>query len=107
MASSNIFSASLSGLNAAMYEMNTTQNNIANASTPGYTRQQVTLTAQSVPASSGSGFIGQGVNVTGVVRLYNQFLTSQVLQQQGQASYLTTYLSSMTQVNNLVSNATS
>lgn len=107
MASSNIFSASLSGLNAAMYEMNTTQNNIANASTPGYTRQQVTLSAQSVPASSGSGFIGQGVNVTGVVRLYNQFLTSQVLQQQSQASYLTTYLSSMTQVNNLVSNATS
>ncbi len=47
MASSNIFSASLSGLNAAMYEMNTTQNNIANASTPGYTGQQATLSAQS------------------------------------------------------------
>jgi flagellar hook-associated protein 1 FlgK len=106
MGSSNIFSSSLSGLNAAMYEMNTTQHNIANANTPGYTRQVVTLGTQPAQAS-GSGFIGQGVSVTGVKRMYDQFLTSQVLQQQGQASYLNTYLGSMTQVDNLVSNTTS
>jgi flagellar hook-associated protein 1 FlgK len=106
MGSNNIFSSSLSGLNAAMYEMNTAQHNIANASTPGYTRQQVTLGTQSAQAS-GSGFIGQGVSVTGVKRIYDQFLTTQVLQQQGQASYLNTYLGSMTQVDNLVSNTTS
>lgn len=104
---SNIFSASLSGLNAAMYGMNTTQNNIANASTPGYTREQVTLSAQANTSSSGSGFVGQGVNVSGVVRLYDQFLTGQVLQQQSQASYLNSYLTSVTQVDNLVSNSTS
>ena len=106
MSSSNIFSASLSGLNAAMYEMNTTQHNIANANTPGYTRQQVTLTSQAA-AAAGGGFVGQGVSVVGVKRLYDQFLTTQVLQQQGQASYLSTYLASMNQVNSLVSNTTS
>jgi len=107
MGSNNIFGASLSGLNAAMYGMNTTQNNIANASTPGYTREVVNLSEQSTSVSSGSGFVGQGVNVSGVVRLYDQYLTSQVQQQQSQSSYLNTYLTSATQVNNLLSNTTS
>ena len=107
MGSNNIFGASLSGLNAAMYGMNTTQNNIANASTPGYTRQTVNLSEQSTSVSSGSGFVGQGVNVSGVVRLYDQYLSSQVQQQQSQSSYLNTYLTSATQVNNILSNTTS
>lgn len=102
----NVFSASLSGMNAAMYGITTTQHNIANASTPGYTRQQVTLSS-STAVATGAGFIGQGVSVTGVKRLYDQFLTGQVLQQQGQSTYLTSYLASMNQVNSLVSNTTS
>lgn len=103
---SNVFSASLSGMNAAQYGLATTQHNIANASTPGYTRQM--LMTSSLPAqATGSGFVGQGVSVAGVVRSYDQFLTGQVRQVQTQASYLTTYLASMTQVDNLVSNATS
>ncbi len=103
MGSNNIFAASLSGLNAAMYELNTTQNNIANANTPGYTREQVTLS----PVSAGADTVGQGVNVVGVKRMYDQFLTTQLLQQQNQASYQNTYLSSMTQINNLVSSTSS
>lgn len=103
---SNIFSASLSGMNAAQYGLATTQHNIANASTPGYTRQAVQTTARAAQAS-GAGFVGQGVDVTGVVRNYDAFLTGQVRQVQSQASYLNTYLSSMTQVDNLVSNSTS
>lgn len=103
---SNIFSASLSGMNAAQYGLSTTQHNIANASTPGYTRQS--LLTNSLPAqATGAGFVGQGVSVAGVVRSYDQFLTGQVRQVQSQASYLTSYLSSMTQVDNLVSNSTS
>ncbi len=101
MGSNNIFAASLSGLNAAMYELNTTQNNIANANTPGYTREQVMLS----PVTAGAGFVGQGVDVVGVKRIYDQFLTTQLLQQQNQASYQNTYLASMTQINNLVSSA--
>ncbi len=103
MGSNNIFAASLSGLNAAMYELNTTQNNIANANTPGYTREQVSLS----PVTAGAGTVGQGVDVVGVKRMYDQFLTTQLLQQQNQASYQNTYLSSMTQVNNLLSSTSS
>jgi len=98
---SNIYSASLSGMNAAQYGLATTQHNIANASTPGYTRQQMVVTARASQAT-GAGFVGQGVDVGSVVRTYDEFLTTQVRQEQSQASYLSTYLSSMTQMDNLV-----
>ncbi|MDO8350823.1 MAG: flagellar hook-associated protein FlgK [Gallionella sp.] len=98
---SNIYSASLSGMNAAQYGLATTQHNIANASTPGYTRQQMVVTARSSQAT-GAGFVGQGVDVGSVVRTYDEFLTTQVRQEQSQASYLSTYLSSMKQMDNLV-----
>jgi flagellar hook-associated protein 1 FlgK len=100
---SNIFNAALSGMNAAQYEITTTQNNISNASTPGYTRQQVLLNpAQGQQFSS--GYVGQGVDVTGVRRIYDQYLTSQVLQQQTQASYLASYQTAIAQIDNMLSN---
>ena len=98
---SNIFSASLSGMNAAQYALTTTEHNIANANTPGFTRQ-VTQVSSRTAQASGAGFIGQGVDVVGVQRIYDQFLTTQVRQEQSQASYLNTYLTSMKQIDNLV-----
>lgn len=98
---SNIFGASLSGMNAAQYGLNTTQHNIANANTPGYTRQSTLLSSQA-GQFTGVGFVGQGVAVAGVVRSYDQFLTTQVRQEQSQASYLSTYLASITQIDNMV-----
>ncbi|MDO9010742.1 MAG: flagellar hook-associated protein FlgK [Gallionella sp.] len=98
---SNIYSASLSGMNAAQYGLATTQHNIANASTPGYTRQQMVVTARGSLAT-GAGFVGQGVDVGSVIRTYDEFLTTQVRQEQSQASYLSTYLGSMKQMDNLV-----
>lgn len=98
---SNIFSASLSGMNAAQYALTTTEHNIANANTPGYTRQQVLVNSRQAQAT-GAGFLGQGVDVVGVRRIYDQFLTTQVRQEQSQASYLTTYLTAMKQMDNMV-----
>ena len=98
---SNIFSASLSGMNAAQYALTTTEHNIANANTPGFTRQQVLVSSRAAQAS-GAGFIGQGVDVAGVQRIYDQFLTTQVRQEQSQSSYLSAYLTAMKQVDNLV-----
>ncbi len=98
---SNIYSASLSGMNAAQYGISTTQHNIANASTPGYSRQMLVLNSR-IAQGSGSGFVGQGVDVTGVKRNYDQFLTTQVRQEQSQASYLSSYLGAMKQIDNMV-----
>lgn len=53
-----------------------TGNNIANANTQGYSRQEAQLaTAQG--QYTGAGFFGQGVNVTTVARSYDRFLTAQ------------------------------
>ncbi|ADL55082.1 flagellar hook-associated protein FlgK [Gallionella capsiferriformans] len=98
---SNIYSASLSGMNAAQFALSTTQHNIANANTPGYSRQTMLVNSRAAQAT-GAGFVGQGVDVTGVVRNYDQFLTTQVRQEQTQASYLSTYLTSMKQIDNMV-----
>ena len=51
-----------------------TGNNIANASTPGYSRQHAELVT-SFSRQSGSGFFGQGVDVATVSRAHSDFLT--------------------------------
>ena len=97
----DLFTSALSGMNAAQLGLATTEHNIANASTPGFTRQQILLGSRA-GQQTGGGFIGQGVDVTGVRRIYDQFLNTQVLQEQNQASYLTAYHSAMKQIDNLI-----
>lgn len=97
----DLFSSALSGLNAAQVGMSTTEHNIANATTPGYTRQQV-VTSSRIGQQTGAGFIGQGVDVSNVRRIYDQFLNAQVLQEQAQSSYLNAYHAAMKQIDNLV-----
>ena len=50
--------------------------NIANANTPGYSRQAVVLTT-SPGQFTGAGFFGKGVDVQTVVRSHNEFLTKE------------------------------
>jgi flagellar hook-associated protein 1 FlgK len=101
----DLFTSALSGMNAAQIGLATTEHNIANASTPGYTRQEVQLSPRAAQ-QSGAGFVGEGVSVAGVKRIYDQFLNTQVLQEQTQASYLGTYYSVMKQIDNLVADPT-
>jgi len=56
--------------------MQTTGHNIANANTPGYSRQTVNV-ATSGGQFSGAGFFGKGVDVSSVQRASNKFLTMQ------------------------------
>jgi flagellar hook-associated protein 1 FlgK len=57
--------------------LSTIGNNIANANTPGYSRQTVEL-ATAGSQSTGSGFFGKGVDVATVTRSHNEFLTREV-----------------------------
>src|ERR1700716_4320676 len=74
----------LSGLQAAQAAINTTGQNIANANTAGYSRQQVVqternpLTIPSLSSVTGNGSqVGLGVDVTTIRRIHDQFLDSQ------------------------------
>ncbi len=72
----NVLSTGLSGLLAMQRALDTTSQNIANATTEGYVRQRVELqTRTSVPV--GTAWVGNGVEVGTVARQVNQFLIDQ------------------------------
>ena len=98
---SGIFNVAVSGLNAAQTGVLTTSHNIANASTPGYSRQQIVQTTNT-PQFTGAGFIGKGTNVETIQRVYNQFLTGQVLSAQTGAAEMDSYLAQIRQIDNLL-----
>lgn len=63
-----------SALMAQQMAISTTGQNIANVNTPGYTRQRVNLVSTAIPSPLGP--FGTGVDATGVVRIYDQFLNA-------------------------------
>lgn len=96
-----VMGVSVSALSAAQVGLQTTGHNIANANTPGFSRQEVVM-GTNHPNYTGSGFVGQGVNVETVKRAYSQFLTGQVLAEQSQASMLGTYHAQIQQLDNVI-----
>ncbi len=64
-----------SGLSAAEIATATTGHNIANANNDYYTRQRV-VTSASVPFHSTPGDIGEGVQVTQITRIHDEFVYS-------------------------------
>jgi len=73
---SGLMSIGKSAMFANYAALQTAGNNIANANTPGYSRQDVQF-ADAPGQFTGSGFFGKGVDVTTVARSYDQFLTNQ------------------------------
>ncbi len=76
---SSLLSLGTSALNAAQVGLRTTGHNIANVNTAGYTRQ-VAVQAAATPQFTGSGYLGRGVDVETVRRVYSDFLTAQAHQ---------------------------
>jgi flagellar hook-associated protein 1 FlgK len=76
MSSSALMSIGTRAMFANYSSMQTTGHNIANAQTPGYSRQTVDL-ATSGGQSTGAGFFGKGVDVVTVQRATDKFLTTQ------------------------------
>ncbi|HJX64467.1 MAG TPA: flagellar hook-associated protein FlgK [Polyangia bacterium] len=67
------------GLSAIQAKAATTSNNIANANTPGYARQQANLAEATPSALAGNrGYIGGGVFLVNVTQTRDQFVESQL-----------------------------
>lgn len=94
-----------SALAAAQLGIATSGHNIANANTPGYSRQ-ILLQSAAAAQNDGGSFIGQGTKVGDVKRIYNQFIAQQVNSTQSSKNAASTYLSQVTQVSNLLSDQT-
>ncbi|RRJ74092.1 flagellar hook-associated protein FlgK [Pandoraea apista] len=101
----SLINIGMSGLNASQFALNTTGNNISNSGTAGYNRQIVNY-AQQNSQFTGMGYLGQGVLVTDVSRVYDQFLSNQVNQAQTQYSQLNTYYQQISQINNALGSST-
>lgn len=100
----SIFGIGLSGLAAAQAGLATTGHNISNANTPGFHRQQI-VQNPAIPQLTGGGFLGQGVQVSTVKRIYSQFIDDQVIQAQTQSSHLDSYLTQINQLDNMLADA--
>src|SRR5690606_9888365 len=73
----SLISIGVSGLIANQMALGTTGNNITNANVAGYSRQRVDQVT-SPEQYSGVGYIGSGVQVTGVRRIVEQFVIEQL-----------------------------
>lgn len=74
---SSILNTALSALNANQRALATVSNNIANVNTDGYSRQTVDMATRQ-PNQFGFGAIGTGVQITGIRRSYDEFVTTQL-----------------------------
>lgn len=100
----NILSIGQSALNAAQVGISTTGHNIANASTPGYSRQVVVQTAAQAQ-NFGYGYVGQGTEVTSVSRVFSELLARQVINSQSVSASVNTYADQMTTIDTMLSDA--
>jgi flagellar hook-associated protein 1 FlgK len=97
----NILSVGQSALAAAQIGLVTTGHNIANASTPGYSRQIVDQGAVG-GQDAGFGFVGKGTEVTAVRRVYSDFLAAQLTSAQTNEGQLGTYYTQIQQIDNML-----
>jgi flagellar hook-associated protein 1 FlgK len=102
MSISGLFDIGRSALTASQVQLGVTGQNIANATTPGYSRQEVILQI-ATPRTQGEGFVGQGVMVAGIKRIYDNALVTQIQQAQqdyGKSSTISQTLSNVEQIFN-------
>jgi len=99
--SNSVFGIGASGLNVAQAGLVTTGHNITNASTPGFSRQEI-VQSSNIPALSGAGYFGQGAQVSTVRRMYSDFLSNQVNLAQTQGSQLDSYYAEIKQIDNML-----
>ncbi|KAF0863575.1 flagellar hook-associated protein FlgK [Pseudomonas sp. LD120] len=100
----SLLNIGMSGLAASQTSLVTTGNNIANADTSGYSRQQ---TVQGTKASSqfGNVFIGTGTTLADVRRVYNSFLDAQLRTATSLNSDVAAYKGQITPVDKLLSDS--
>lgn len=85
MSAGALMSLGMRALTASYAALQATGHNIANANVAGYSRQQVMLETAG-GQFSGAGFYGRGVDVTGVVRAHDVFLTREAASARSLAS---------------------
>jgi len=85
--------------------LDVTANNIANANTPGYSREVVDL-SENTPEEMGNLTFGTGVNIEQIQSVRDQVLSLQIAEQTSQQSGAQTELNALQQIETLFSSST-
>ncbi len=93
----------ITALLANQRALTTTSQNIANVNTPGYSRQRVEF-ATHPPQFVGVGFLGNGVQITDITRVYDQFQYDQIRSSTTAFNQQDTLFRFSSQVDNLLAN---
>jgi flagellar hook-associated protein 1 len=101
----SILGVGQSALAAAQAGLATTAHNIANASTPGYSRQ-IVIQGSSGGQDFGVGFVGKGTEVTEIRRVYDDMLSERVRSAETSTNALNTYYTQISQINNQFGDST-
>lgn len=97
-----LLDSAISGLRVSQNALKTTGHNIANANTPGYSRQSI-QTATNVGQFTGAGFVGSGARAVTVERAVDQFLISQLRGETSLSAGLKAFTEQVNQLDNLLS----
>ncbi|HEY3590924.1 MAG TPA: flagellar hook-associated protein FlgK [Buttiauxella sp.] len=101
----NLLNLAQSGLSSAQAALNVVGNNLSNAVTPGYSRQNVIL-GEAGGRTTGSGFFGYGVQVNGVQRAYDSFINNQVRSAATEYQALASRYEQLSQIDNMLGDDT-
>ena len=91
MSISGLFSIAKTALFTSRQAIETTAHNVANAATPGYSRQRVILENIPTGAIIGMGASGKGVRIDGIERMYDTFINLQLRAEKSGLSYWDAY----------------
>lgn len=97
----NLLQISVSALKAHQTSLQTVGNNISNASTPEYSRQDViysTLPTQ----KTGRGYVGSGVETDGIRRIYDEFVVADLRTATTNFNRTEIYYETASQIDNLL-----
>ena len=98
---SNLFVSGMSGLQAFRQALDITGQNIANANTDGYVRQRAEFVARgSTPV--GASWVGNGVEVSLLARVVDDFLADQSRVSQSNSARLEVFAGQAARVSNLL-----
>jgi flagellar hook-associated protein 1 FlgK len=102
----SLLSIGKSGLYAAQAALTTTGHNITNSNVAGYSRQ-VVVQETSIAMGGSNGYLGTGTQIAQVKRYSDEFLNAQVRTAQASNSGLEAYQAQVSQIDNLLADATS
>ena len=102
---SGLLSNAISGLQASQNALRTAGNNIANANTDGYSRQNVSFGTRPAQSAGSAGYLGNGVTTESIARVVDDFVSTQLRLDIANFNQLDSYNQNLSKIDSLLANS--